>query len=976
MKILTLRMKNFIVYKDECIDFRNFQSNSLFLITGKTGSGKSTIFDAIVFSLYGLASTDNRKGVGDESLIRMGADPNDEDSYVSIVFSSFNRVFKVVRYPGFSTINRNGNKKNVSQKVEIYQFTDDSKSSVEVEKMLIDKDFNLDIRDRWEYINTSRLNDANLKLIEIIGLNRDQFTKLILLPQNEFSSFLLSKVDEKADILKKIFPIDAYSRYVENIKDYVKDLEIKVNSYNQKIGEILNSIEVRDQVSSSKILENIQSVLEKLYAERDELNKEKSQLDENLRMLLVEKETKNAENQRLEVFYKNKKKLDDLNKHKKDAEDLVRSNKKLDLLKLVDLYENNYRKNQEELVSIKRNMKDQESIENRNYHELKEIVTKLLKKIDEIGHIYRAINAEVNGLKTEINIGKLSVFSEMLDLLEKTLSCFKANKKEDFSKDTAIIFLDNSADVIKCIADTCHKLDLRSQELNKEYEVIKEIDDLEKERKELREEIGELRKKSKDLVALIENKNEEIKKLESKKKKAGLYIYAEDLEAGKPCPLCGSIHHPNLIEKSDFKNQDLENARNDYRKMLVDQSKSETGLNMNEKKLEDLDNKILGKKAMLANEKESLANLEYMMKKNEFIKDFLFHKENELSSTINSLREEIKLFNTLSSEIDKDKLKLENMKLQVNDLEKKSEGFKSEMQNAIYDNFANLDEYKKIKEKKSYISENISWAEELLKELIKLEYMIDNNKDLEGKLPLDLSELEERIEKKENKLKITDDSIYINKLSILQYEDALKNLTSLYREYEKNIKIYNKADFLYQLASGRISSSMEIREPKKTLEAFVLSSYFDRILHFANMRLGIISNNRYVLRRKLISSGPGKQGLDIDIFDSNFSDYRQTKSLSGGEIFIVSLSLALGMADEIENSSGVVDVENLFIDEGFGFLDEDTLEDAMKVLVNLGENGKKIGIISHVESMKRSILNKIEVVKLGNGSSQIKVVAY
>jgi len=246
----------------------------------------------------------------------------------------------------------------------------------------------------------------------------------------------------------------------------------------------------------------------------------------------------------------------------------------------------------------------------------------------------------------------------------------------------------------------------------------------------------------------------------------------------------------------------------------------------------------------------------------------------------------------------------------------------------------------------------------------------ENEKNLKDKVEIDIeTEKQHKIELEKQK---TEYSSQKEKISIRKNanENILKNISE---QTENSLTAEKKLQCIKPLsdtANGGI-----LGKAKLSLETFIQQTYFDRILERANKRLLMMSDNQYEMkRRREARDNQSKSGLDIDVIDHHTNSERNVKTLSGGEAFKASLSLALGLSDEIQASAGGICLDTMFVDEGFGSLDEESLHQAMKALSTLSQNNKLIGIISHVSELKNQIDKQIIVKKDKDGSSHIKIL--
>ena len=236
----------------------------------------------------------------------------------------------------------------------------------------------------------------------------------------------------------------------------------------------------------------------------------------------------------------------------------------------------------------------------------------------------------------------------------------------------------------------------------------------------------------------------------------------------------------------------------------------------------------------------------------------------------------------------------------------------------------------------------------------------------------------EEIEKAENEVMLLKNENVLRGEKANNLRMRISSNTGIYEYINKNSPLltqlhdyYTELNELNLTANGRLTGGRE----KMTLEVFAQTKYFDSILSFANLRLRKMSNGKYEFKRSENAlEKRAKSGLDIDVIDHDSATRRSVRSLSGGESFMASLSLALGFSDVIQSNVGGVHLETMFIDEGFGTLDDKALENAYRVFTDLSSDGScLVGIISHVEDLKSRITNRIVVTKDSLGNSHAKI---
>ena len=434
---------------------------------------------------------------------------------------------------------------------------------------------------------------------------------------------------------------------------------------------------------------------------------------------------------------------------------------------------------------------------------------------------------------------------------------------------------------------------------------------------------------------------------------------ASMLKDNEPCMVCGSVNHPNkaILNNESITKNKLDNLRSKLEKQIEIRNSIINRIAINNSLLEEKN------KEKIVTELNKLTLIDFKideLKNKE--KEYLFIYDNNLENVINKISE---LTNYIFK-IDKEYNETLNSK---NVLEKEIILVKNdiELKNKELNNL-NIEFNKHNYNKELFTNNQLRELEieynEYYKEYDKVNTLIDNLKD------------------KVKDKKIINIDNYINELNILnkQYDELLNNDTMLryktnkkvyeniVEQYNKNIDInknYSMYKILSDTANGTISGKSKI-----LFEQYVQSTYFNEIIKNSNYRLDIMTLGRYELRKKNDQQNlKDKVGLDLEVMDNYTRKIRDIKSLSGGESFKASLSLALGLSDTIQNYAGGIVVYTMFIDEGFGSLDSDSLEQALKTLNDLTSNNCLIGIISHVNELKQRIDKKIIVSKSTSGST-------
>lgn len=575
---------------------------------------------------------------------------------------------------------------------------------------------------------------------------------------------------------------------------------------------------------------------------------------------------------------------------------------------------------------------------------------------------------------------------------EKKLQLVQNRQKLTLEKENLLLKLKNQKEVFKKIENEYSKINLKE---NKEKELILEIEkskqdyensilikNLENKNKIFNNDLKENEKKSKEIFEKIENFKcnylkfiindylnlcEKLEKSQDEflnfKKEYddlnSLYnveynkylssqagVLAKTLKENTPCPVCGSINHPKVAELSDeiISKNELDKIKiNLDKKSKILNEKSENCLIFNEKKEQkflEFKNESKRFKIKIPIEKYEINDLDYLSKIEELEK--LNEKVLENSQLLN--------------------IEIEKNSTQINMLNKN-------LKNTDIDK--NLEIYKNLKIEKDKISSEIK----LIKE------KFEKEKNLYNELKINIEVIEKQIEEF-SKIKtlssdvisqfIVNDKLKKDKLNSeyslinARLSNNKKNLVKLKEGYKKYIEIekkYIEYDTLSRCANGDIAGKLKIE-----FEQYIQAYYLDMVLFEANKRFKVMTKNQFQLLRKTdFTSIQSKESLELEVMDFHTFKKRSTKSLSGGESFMAALSLALGLSDCISNYSNV-SIDALFIDEGFGSLDYNTLQTAMDVIMELSLSNKLVGIISHVEDLKSRIQNQILTSKTDKGS--------
>ena len=999
MKPIRLELKEFGPYKNEIIEWDRIINEPIFLITGKTGSGKSTLFDAITYALYNKTT-----GGKDIASLRTKTALDKDKTQVNFDFELSGKKYRIERTLAYL---KAGNKNLTSGKVALMQYNDE----------------------KLEVIATKE-QEVKEKVEELIGLDDKQFCQIIILPQGKFKEFLLSKSSEKKETLRSLFNTYFYQKFVEQLQEQAKKLD---SSHKQKEKELITRFEqfdIEEELTKFEYLkdENFEEILSIIQSQEETIKIEKKELLKLECSFSKEKENfieLSKLNDKFTQLKNNKLELEELS----GKEDYY-SRLKLKVDRLKELQKSKDKiieystllNKQSQLRKLEKDLlidteKYKLDLENNKKLELelnaqKTDIEEVRKKTIDYKFFYNNLN-ELNLAKTNIEI-----YSKSLE--ELTL------KKETYKE------LDSSLKVAKesYLEDIEEKNILESSIGKLKLEVLKKEQDVEK-LEEYNNKLSEVNDKSVKLTIdkkQLEELEVEKKKLEQEvtllnknKEQEILNDFLLKLHEGDDCPLCKQkIEHlpdiPDLAVVDESIEKSLQKVNKDIIQLetLIKKDEEEIGrISTLLKNLEDTINfKAKEELSQLADElKAENSNLTEISKKikvsedkikelNQEIEELseLFKNEDEIKQNHLEAKNIIEQFEkNVEMELDDFADYYEKIQSQVEDFDNTCNALqnnsnellvrKTRLETEQKNNKTNLlevskriesivDNFTNSKLNKYYIT--LEMAEENIVELNNLEEFESQINKFEDTKKIIVNSIE-KLEEELKELEQPDLEVGQQKLKNLesQVNDFIEKVAILNTRLENNKKLYDKIHSEY---INLLESSKEIREiiafsdvvsgkteNRKSLETYVQGYYLDLILVAGTKRLLQMTNDRYrFIRRDEKSKGGGLQGLEIEIHDIYLNSTRIISSLSGGELFLASLALALGLAEVIQNESGGISLETIFIDEGFGSLDAETLDIALTTLIDLQSYGRNIGIISHVSELKERIRPKVEVYSKDN----------
>ena len=1064
MRPLKLKMQAFGSYgRETVIDFTKPEQN-LFLITGDTGAGKTTIFDAIVFALYGEASSTSNKKEG-VVLQSQYAELNIEP-YVEMEFMEGEERYTVRRVPRhLKTVTRGAAKGKGTREIT---------GSV-----------TLFMPDGTEYPSK----ETNAKLQEITGLTKSQFMQVAMIAQGEFMELLRAKSDDKKKIFRKLFNTEMYEQIVNELGNRKRNMEREIavirtrcqsetarikffgdkaeekNPGDDEISLCEKRLEeLKKRVSDGEIvvMPELTEVLERYLVILDNQLKKAQKLYEDAAEIRDKKRDIYIEAQQLQsLFIQRKQTEEELEEYRKQSFEMENKEKLAgsvsDAWEIKTFYDF-WKAGQEDaervrtafetqterlpgLMEEEEGMIQEEQKKQKELETVQEEYTRTLEKAEKAIQLF----GQIKETKKKMDMGK--------ELLEKARIKEEADKK-------AFEVLENREKALRDrseqLADAGEKLAVcqsQMKEINGMTADLKALSSIYKEQKTYEKKIEELKEKYKEARASYEKKHGEHEKKRQNFLDAQAGFLASELMEGMPCPVCGSIEHPRPCvmkkEHSEFTREGMDLLEKETEKLRAEQenlsAEVKSNTDLRDVKKQDFDESFNRLKNRMRENIQALPEEFSPGQGQELIRQWMKEvQENGIKyqrdwEELQSVQKQMK---DLEEEKPAVRKQMEISAEQVREARIAYESAKAEFQSYSFSSdFESEEAAKKAeaeaarkkerftedyntaraarekagtersntetlikkyraelptaeaeeeKRKKNYesMAEGKEMAESQWKSLTdiyekqmteqlrkEVQVFREGKKAAEGKAqsltaaignrkPPVMADIQKETEDAEHRLKSAESLRDQIRSVYKDNKEADHILSPMLQERQKLVEEHGRIDHLYRLVSGNVSGS------RMDLETYVQRYYLEKILYAANRRFRDMSAGQFELRMyNLEKAGEGKnRGLDLMVYSAVTGKEREVRTLSGGESFMAALALALGMADQIQESSAAINLDMMFIDEGFGSLDEHSRNQAVKVLLEMAEGSKLIGIISHVTELKQEIEDQLIVIKDESGS--------
>ena len=1064
MRPLKLKMQAFGSYgRETVIDFTKPEQN-LFLITGDTGAGKTTIFDAIVFALYGEASSTSNKKEG-VVLQSQYAELNIEP-YVEMEFMEGEERYTVRRVPRhLKTVTRGAAKGKGTREIT---------GSV-----------TLFMPDGTEYPSK----ETNAKLQEITGLTKSQFMQVAMIAQGEFMELLRAKSDDKKKIFRKLFNTEMYEQIVNELGNRKRNMEreiavirtrcqsetARIKFFGDKAEEKnpgddeINFCEKRleelkKRVSDGEIvvMPELTEVLERYLVILDNQLKKAQKLYEDAAEIRDKKRDIYIEAQQLQsLFIQRKQTEEELEEYRKQSFEMENKEKLAgsvsDAWEIKTFYDF-WKAGQEDAERVRTAFETQTERLPGLMEEEEGMIQEEQKKQKELETVQEEYTRTLEKAEKAIQLfGQIKETKKKMDMGKELLE--KARIKEEADK-RAFEVLENREKALRDrseqLADAGEKLAVcqsQMKEINGMTEDLKTLSGIYKEQKTYEKNIEELKEKYKEARASYEKKHGEYEKKRQNFLDAQAGFLASELMEGMPCPVCGSTEHPrpcvmkkdhseftregmDLLEKEteklrmeqenlsaevksntdlrDVKKQDFDESFNRLKNRMREniptlpekfspgqgqelirqwmKEVQENGIKYQrdweelqsvQKQMKDLEEEkpAVRKQMEISAEQVREAGIAYESAKAEF-QSYSFSSDFESEEAAKKAEAEAARkkerftedYNTARAAREKAGTERSNTETLIKKYRAELPAAEAEEEKRKK-NYESMAEGKEMAESQWKSLTDIyekQMTEQLRKEV---QVFREGKKAAEGKAqsltaaignrkPPVMADIQKETEDAEHRLKSAESLRDQIRSVYKDNKEADHILSPMLQERQKLVEEHGRIDHLYRLVSGNVSGS------RMDLETYVQRYYLEKILYAANRRFRDMSAGQFELRMyNLEKAGEGKnRGLDLMVYSAVTGKEREVRTLSGGESFMAALALALGMADQIQESSAAINLDMMFIDEGFGSLDEHSRNQAVKVLLEMAEGSKLIGIISHVTELKQEIEDQLIVIKDESGS--------
>ena len=997
-----LRIKAFGPYvSEQYIDFHAFDNSAIFLIQGETGSGKTMLLDAMVYALYGKSSGGQRE---DLYSMRSRFADHEEETIVEFQFQLRNHTYRFTRKIQMR-------KKRNSEWAAVM--------SVDAGEVI-----------QHEYIpffENPKLKNVEEKAVELLGLTHDQFVQVMVLPQGKFERLLTSKSEEKQEILRTLFQMERWVQMNAALSEKMKKAKEELDAYKQRKEALLSGISMNDE---KEIAEWIQKANKELLELENTIQQKQKELDlrkneYNRQQLRIENEKQlHILKQEQEMLWKRQPMIDALSKElsqqKKLQQVLPQWNQ---FIQTKDAYEVRLRmlhhaKEKLDALSLQKEKEDEIKSQLENLRIKEQILTSEIAQCEKILPRYEEVEKETKAKEKQMEI--LHGLWESLDCQQKQVQQQKI-QEQNLCKQEA----EMETELLSIQTDLKNLMEWDQAAFHEQQRIA-----LVEKRKQQMEILKQCKHKDEIKLQKIIPLEIEVTDKTREYLNSSAAQLAATLKEGSPCPVCGSTHHPNLASANELyqdivslqqKQEELELLKEEHSKIQQQVHQEEVSLQMLESTIknhtaaiekllhhefikEEYDKKQQQRKQyeQLHQQKEECVRLQKKLQNKQQNDEAVLKKmEQEVQASqtqvllaeqkIQSLKMELlegfpykkdiqKHIEELNKVLKEEKRECQNLEQTLQSITIAYEKAKSDFEHAETEC-----KQAKSSHEKAYsmwedicLQKNISneeMTELSLHDVEEKEQKIKTFEQEKNQLSVQIQELQKNCEQCEKQ----DITVLSKQIYLLEEETA--------KIQKQTADIQSHADLYKKIFASLTSIQKELDEKEPAfiemthfvkamrgdqgigIERYILGIMLTSITQQANQLLKLVHNGRYQIYRSDEASGrTRKYGLELSIYDTYTCSSRNVVSLSGGEKFLVSLALSLALSNVVQARNGGIQLDTMFIDEGFGSLDEHSIADALAVLQIMNHRKGYVGIISHVELLKENITTGIIVEKSRKGS--------
>ena len=1027
MRPLTIELHYFGPYEHQVIDFTQFTERSLFLVAGNTGAGKTTIFDAMCYALFGQTTNDRDRSA---AALRSDFAPADQETMVKFTFEHQDLKYQIMRRPKQVLKGRRGNLVEHNQAVDlIYPLESDHPQEI------------------------TKIKEADTFITDLLNLTRDQFKQIVLLPQGKFRQFLDSDSNTKEALLRDLFNTSRYEQWATQLKNDLREQKKSLTTQETKLQSLKETVtEIDAQLTTKEWLAEAKNYLSRLKANLERLGDDEQQQQKKVDQLDSQLHTEQELKKNIEALAELVKAGEILQAQAGEIQEIKQQVRSLDW---YQEHQTEYQRWKDGEKRLQKLTADNEILhENlRNLQKQQQVIETELqqtsKQQEEIDQLQTEVADLTNKLPLFDDRDKLkSTVDELQTHLKQQKKQQAASKKKLQDAQQQLTIVTNNLKEHENLGEIQVQLAKKEGLQEKLTTAGKDLKQLETEFSSEKENCVKLKQEQGDAEKLVQKSQGELDDLNDRFARHQIAILAQKLKPATPCPVCGSLDHPHpanladdgeLVTEAQVKAATVKVQQN---RSTLDQLKEQVRQSV--AKIADLTTQVETQQAYLAellgenelpsdwegqieNHAQKLAEMktdldrieqqvkEWRQEEEELQQESKFSQEelDKIDESVNHYKQDLIAKQTILKEkaaslpvkfttkeaadkqIQTDQLKIKAFNSQLESLQQQRQenaeklagtssridqtkeelATQTTQQDNLHQYLVNLLAQYDVQLKWDFwqeASEQVATLSSLREQVTTFENQVQDNQSQQ-----------ERLTKAINNHPMPDIASTQTKLNtereqLRQYQQEMGQLTAQYKQLEetdqKIIKVVEKTGKLDQ-EINELQTLTDVvtgnTENHVSLERYVLQAYFQDVLVAANVQLDRLTNGRYQFELATESHGAGAKwsGLEVNVYDDNAGRTRSARTLSGGESFMASLALALALCQIVQEQSGGIKIDALFIDEGFGSLDQQALEDALHSLQEL-EGHRMIGIISHITELEEQIPDQL-IVRSRNGRSYV-----